>query len=497
MANTITKDTEEQRLKITTADRVLRELGIIDTIFKAQYLKYDSADPFPFLLDNQGRSGVDGRYVISVNLLSNVELFNLQSYKHEFTTRYEATPNLSLLGNQLNEIKERAIEIRDYYDTKLTKTNKIVDDFIEKNKSLDTLDHFQERLDFLEFHRSTVTIYHYQIMKMYLGIDFGSKNNIINREKYSYNYLSDNSQLASVCQSLIEFIEKFNLPDLGFSKSKHKTKKNMPKHFEIEIRDNGTAPAYLKVFLKGDADFAAVATHLEKLYSVRRVNVTEQRSGKKDLTLYPEKAYTIEEVKDEVSLTLTAFYEGSPVDPSFATETISSVSEIAYFQIIDYIIQLGKNLESFKELNEKFDEERYRDYFIPFLNSISQQHSAKGEVFNRKGKTDVLVFDNSGNNIFIAECKLWKGEKYLIDAIDQLLLNYVNWRDEKLAIIIFNRDVKKFSDVIDTAVKAVQGHKQCLKFIGKRKDTSYSFIFKHPDDDKKTILLELVLLNFA
>ena len=185
--------------------------------------------------------------------------------------------------------------------------------------------------------------------------------------------------------------------------------------------------------------------YLEKLYSVKRVNVTEQRSGKKDLTLYPEKAYSIEEVEDEVSLTLKAFYEGSHVDPSFVTETISSISEVAYFQIIDYIIQLGKNLESFKELNEKFDEERYRDYFIPFLNSISQHHSAKGEVFNRKGKTDILVFDNNGNNIFIAECKLWKGEKYLVDAIDQLLLNYVNWRDEKLAIVIFNRDVKKFS----------------------------------------------------
>ncbi len=42
---------EQQKYSITTADRILRELGIIDTIFKAQYLKYDNTDPFPFLLD--------------------------------------------------------------------------------------------------------------------------------------------------------------------------------------------------------------------------------------------------------------------------------------------------------------------------------------------------------------------------------------------------------------------------------------------------------------
>ena len=137
-----------------------------------------------------------------------------------------------------------------------------MDDFINKNESLDALNNFQERLDFLEFHRSTVTIYNYHIMEMYLGLDFGSKHSVINREKYSFNYLSDNTQLASVCQSLIEFISKFNLKH---SESDKPNKKNMPKHFEIEIRDNGTVPPYLKVFLKGDADFAVAKTHLESI----------------------------------------------------------------------------------------------------------------------------------------------------------------------------------------------------------------------------------------
>lgn len=270
----------------------------------------------------------------------------------------------------------------------------------------------------------------------------------------------------------------------------------MPKNFEIERCKIFEKP-YLKVFLRGGLDHSSVANHLETLHSVKRANVTDQKSGKRDITVYLEKGYDISEVEQEIQLTLTNYFNGSSVDPSFLTETISTLSDKAYFQILDYIMVLGKNLEAFKELNTKFDEERYRDYFVPFLNAVSVQHSAKGEVFNRQGKTDILVFDNEGNNIFIAECKLWKGEAYLLSAVQQLLDNYVNWRDVKASIIIFNRDVKKFSDVIDTATKAISNHPLCLKSLGQRKGTSYSYLFRHPDDEQQTIRLELVLLNFT
>lgn len=162
-----------------------------------------------------------------------------------------------------------------------------------------------------------------------------------------------------------------------------------------------------------------------------------------------------------------------------------SISNKAYFEILDYILVLGKNLEKFKELNTKFNEERYRDYFLPFLNSISKYHSSKGEVFNKKGKTDIILFDQDGNNVFIAECKLWKGEAYLLGGVQQMLENYVNWRDEKVAILIFNRDNKNFSNVIDIATKALENHSLCQKVIGVRKDTSYSYLFRHIDDPKK------------
>ena len=187
----------------------------------------------------------------------------------------------------------------------------------------------------------------------------------------------------------------------------------------------------------------------------------------------------------------------APAFPAFSTETFSTLSDETYFTILDYIILLGKNLESYKDLNEKFNEERYRDYFLPFLNAVSPHYSAKGEVFNRKGKTDILVCDNAGNNIFIAECKLWKGQAYLLNGIDQLLNNYVSWRDEKTAIIVFNRDVRQFSELLITATAAMEYHPLCKQAIGKRAETSWSYLFRHPNDENRTVRLELVLLNFT
>jgi hypothetical protein len=179
------------------------------------------------------------------------------------------------------------------------------------------------------------------------------------------------------------------------------------------------------------------------------------------------------------------------------TEKVTVLNMDTYFQIIDYIILLGKNLENYKDLNDKFNEERYRDYFLPFLNAVNPAYSAKGEVFNRLGKTDILVCDSNGNNIFIAECKLWHGEAYLMNAVNQLLNNYVNWRDEKTAIIIFNREMRQFSQLILTATEAIMRHPLCLHAVGKRSDASWSYLFRHPDDNNSVIRLELVLFNFA
>lgn len=77
-----------------------------------------------------------------------------------------------------------------------------------------------------------------------------------------------------------------------------------------------------------------------------------------------------------------------------------------------------------------------RDHFLLQLNG-HYEGGATGETFNASGKTDILIRAEN-RNVFIAECKFWRGKKAFDEAIDQLL-GYLTWRDSKCALIVFNK----------------------------------------------------------
>lgn len=263
---------------------------------------------------------------------------------------------------------------------------------------------------------------------------------------------------------------------------------------EIKVIENGFP--YLKIFLRTNYDFDLIAAHINKLPTVKRANVTE-RNGKKDLTIYNQRPYAIEETKDEVELTLNNYFSRNENDPVFQVETFSEISAVAYYQILDYILHLGKSLEGPRRISEKWDEERYRDFFVLYLDSLSKKHSATGETFHGIGKTDILFRNQEKENLLVAECKLWGGSTHLSNALDQLFERYLNWRDAKAAIIIFNTKVSGFTKLLETAVNEVQKHPLHLRFVGKRAESSYSFHFKNKNDPDKVIKLELLVFNFV
>lgn len=275
--------------------------------------------------------------------------------------------------------------------------------------------------------------------------------------------------------------------------------KEMPNNFDTEIRES-PKERYLKVFIKDIGQIQEVQSLLNGLNSTRIVNITDSQSrnsSPQNLTIYPSRVYGIEEVQSEVTVALESYFAGSPVDPDFVEEGISSISEKGYSQIIDYINLLGRNLERSRELRVSFDEERSRDYFLPFLNSISSNHVATGETFNGIGRTDILIQDENGENVFIAECKIWRGQAQFTDAINQLLDRYVNWRDEKVALMIFNKTNQNFTEVIEKAKEAMSNHPNFHSLIQERNDTSFSYLFKHPEDENRTIKIELMLFDFT
>ena len=73
-----------------------------------------------------------------------------------------------------------------------------------------------------------------------------------------------------------------------------------------------------------------------------------------------------------------------------------------------------------------------RDFLLMTL--CTHYPNTTGETFNKAGKTDILV-RHEGTNVFVGECKFWKGIKAFRDTIDQIL-GYLTWRDSKAAIIV-------------------------------------------------------------
>jgi hypothetical protein len=265
----------------------------------------------------------------------------------------------------------------------------------------------------------------------------------------------------------------------------------MPEYI-IEHREAFKKP-YLKVSLKNNKNLVAVQTLLSSLQSVHNVNITENK--RIDITVYPSKFYEPKETESEIRIQLDSFYSSQPLDPVFEKEKISEISEKAYDQILNEIQVFGKNLEKLTSLHSKFDEEGFRDFFLPHLNSISKSHSATGETFNKKGKTDILIQDVDGNNAFIAECKIWHGEKELHNAVDQLIDRYVSWRDEHIALIIFNKENDNFTQLIASARQAIENHELFVKKVNDSSDSSTRYIFKNREDEKKHIQLELIIFN--
>ena len=91
-------------------------------------------------------------------------------------------------------------------------------------------------------------------------------------------------------------------------------------------------------------------------------------------------------------------------------------------------------MERSPKVFSNMDEETIRTHFLVQLNG-HYQGQATGETFNSNGKTDILI-RNDNQNVFIAECKFWKGKKGYLSTIEQLL-GYVTYRDTKTAIFMF------------------------------------------------------------
>ena len=167
------------------------------------------------------------------------------------------------------------------------------------------------------------------------------------------------------------------------------------------------------------------------------------------------------------------------------------IEEAVYQDILGLMGNMTQVMEYSPGAFLKMKEEDLRFQFLVQLNA-QFQGQATGETFNYDGKTDILI-RTEGRNVFIAECKFWTGEKAFLETIDQLL-GYLSWRDTKSALVIFNRNVN-FTEVLQAIVAAVPKHPHFKRDEGKRGDSTFRYVFGHPEDTNRELTVTVMAFN--
>lgn len=151
----------------------------------------------------------------------------------------------------------------------------------------------------------------------------------------------------------------------------------------------------------------------------------------------------------------------------------------------DMALVMERSPDAFKAMNE----EALRQHFLVQLNG-QFEGKATGETFNMSGKTDILLRE-ADRNVFIAECKFWKGPKAFGEAIDQLL-GYATWRDSKTAILVFNRGTET-STVLAGVDATAKAHVNFKRAVGWLHESGFRYVF-HSNGEKNRELILTVLV---
>lgn len=130
-----------------------------------------------------------------------------------------------------------------------------------------------------------------------------------------------------------------------------------------------------------------------------------------------------------------------------------SITDQAYENILSAVRAQGRTFEKAPATFSRFHEEELRDVILGNLNTHFQGQ-ATGETFRAKGKTDICI-EQDNRAAFIGECKIWRGSKELADGLRQLL-GYLTWRDCKAALVVFNKERSKFSEILEKGPAALR-----------------------------------------
>ncbi len=217
----------------------------------------------------------------------------------------------------------------------------------------------------------------------------------------------------------------------------------------------------------------------------------KKHEGLKDLLGIPLKRKdgvpNIEPVKIERKLVRPL-----PPPPKSGYKPEPGISDEDYSHILSVIRHEGRTFETTPRTFAVHEEEELRDILLAHLNG-HYQGDATGEAFRRSGKTDIRIED--GNRAaFVAECKVWRGQKELSQAIDQLL-GYLTWRDCKAAVIIFNKHNAKFSGVLEAIPMVFAAHRLYKRRTEAKEIGEWQFDMTSREDEGRQVRVHVFAFN--
>ena len=180
--------------------------------------------------------------------------------------------------------------------------------------------------------------------------------------------------------------------------------------------------------------------------------------------------------------------------PKVATEKYRPepvIDEEEYQHILKVMRSMSLVIERSPGAFATLNEEAIRTHFLLQLNG-HYEGAATGETFNASGKTDILI-RSEGRNIFIAECKFWRGSKVFNEAIDQLL-GYLTWRDSKCALFVFNK-TKDSSAILQKMHEAMQERTECKRIVSNNPNGDSRYIFVKGSDPGREIIITTQLYD--
>ena len=171
---------------------------------------------------------------------------------------------------------------------------------------------------------------------------------------------------------------------------------------------------------------------------------------------------------------------------SFVPEPV--LDEAIYRDVLGAVHSWARSLERTPGTAFKLDEEELRDLLLGTLNGY-WSGAAGGELFNGSGKTDILIRAND-RNVFVGECKIWRGSKAAAEGIDQLL-SYLVWRDSKAALIMFIKtaDPSATIEKLNAAIEQHPRHVLTKTSTDPRNQTDYVIT---GDDEGRRVSLAVV-----